>query len=95
MIRINGKMLSGRTENEKVMIAHRILYDGLDGNEKLINLVMSLANQNLGIFMYEKLVRCVQGLFSCSSLCSTPDLIVAHPPSSCGTTRTDTTPKLG
>jgi len=57
MIRINGKMLSGRTENEKVMIAHRILYDGLDGNEKLINLVMSLANQNLGIFMYEKLVR--------------------------------------
>jgi hypothetical protein len=57
MIRINGKIVNGRTDNEKVLIAYRILHDGLAGNEKLVNLVMSLANQNLGIFMYEKLVK--------------------------------------
>ena len=57
MIRINGKIVNGRTDNEKVLIAYRILHDGLAGNEKLVNLVMSLANQNHGIFMYEKLVQ--------------------------------------
>lgn len=57
MIRINGKIVNGRTDNEKVLIAYRILHDGLAGNDKLVNLVMSLANQNLGIFMYEKLVK--------------------------------------
>lgn len=60
MVRINGKMVNGRTENEKVLVAYRILHDGLAGNEKLVNLVMSLATQNLGIFMYEKLVKYVQ-----------------------------------
>jgi hypothetical protein len=59
MVRINGKIVNGRTDNEKVLIAYRILHDGLAGNEKLVNLVMSLANQNLGIFMYEKLVKYV------------------------------------
>eukprot|EP01087_Luapelamoeba_hula_P011988 TRINITY_DN3335_c0_g1_i1.p1 TRINITY_DN3335_c0_g1~~TRINITY_DN3335_c0_g1_i1.p1 ORF type:complete len:866 (-),score=135.46 TRINITY_DN3335_c0_g1_i1:127-2724(-) len=57
LIRINGKPPSGRTDNEKSVNAYSTLMKETKNDAKFVSLIMQLANQNLGIVVYEKLVK--------------------------------------
>jgi len=57
LIRINGKESSGKTDGDKILHAYNKLLEAANGEKQFVELVMELANQNLGIFLYEKLVK--------------------------------------
>jgi hypothetical protein len=57
LIRINGKGVQGSSDNEKVVTAYNMLLEATNHNEMLTQKLMEVANQNLGILLYEDLVN--------------------------------------
>ncbi|EKX40050.1 hypothetical protein GUITHDRAFT_154224 [Guillardia theta CCMP2712] len=57
LLRINGHPCAGETPEDKIRFAYDNIVRAVDGNTEKAQRITLVANQNLGIFMYELLVK--------------------------------------
>lgn len=57
LIRINGHPIEGRSDEEKALHARNMIFEYTEHNQERTNLIMELATQNLGIWLYDSYMQ--------------------------------------